>query len=426
VSSDSVELAHRLVSEARAALTSGVDDAAAADSELLELLVACAAMGRQLDQMVVATIAALKRSGVFAERGYRSAVAALADLLGWERFEARRRVIVAEHVIPQVGPDGEVVPARLPATAAVFADGRTGLRHVEVIARVLASPPAARLRPEVWIEAEQDLAAKSEVHTPSELQAWGMALVELLDQRAEPGERDPEPVNELRLIPLPHGGGRIIGRFEDAATFDAIASVIDAKAAPLTADDRRGAAQRQADALAEVCGFVLDHANLRAVGGQRPHLNVLVRLDDLEERCRSGLVDFGGPMSPGSLRQMACDAAVIPVVLGGEGQPLDIGRITRSVPDGLRRAVAARGRGCEHPGCGRPPSWCEVHHVVPWQHGGETAIHNLVMLCRVHHRLVHHSDWVIRFREGLPEFIPPAWIDPERRPRAAPRPHAIV
>ncbi len=103
--------------------------------------------------------------------------------------------------------------------------------------------------------------------------------------------------------------------------------------------------------------------------------------------------------------------------MNGKGQPLDVGRATRTIPDGLRRAVAARDRGCAHPGCGRPPSWCEVHHIVPWEYGGETRLSNLAMLCRVHHRQIHSTDWIVRIRDGLPEFIPPAWIDPEQRPR---------
>ncbi|WP_343987220.1 HNH endonuclease signature motif containing protein, partial [Pseudonocardia aurantiaca] len=200
----------------------------------------------------------------------------------------------------------------------------------------------------------------------------------------------------------------------------------DAKAKPLTGEDERSAAERQAEALAEVCGFVLDHGDVPHAGGGRPHLNVLVRLEDLENRCRAAVLDFGGTVAPESLRMLACDAAVVPVVLGGRGQPLDVGRLTRTIPDGLRRAVVARGGGCEFPGCGRPPSWSEVHHVLPWQEGGPTALHNLVMACRVHHRLLHHSEWIVRIRDGLPEFIPPAWIDPERRPRRKPLPHLVT
>ena len=165
--------------------------------------------------------------------------------------------------------------------------------------------------------------------------------------------------------------------------FDAIAAVIDAHATPLTRDDDRGTGERQAEALADVCGYVLDHGDVPECGGHRPHVNVLIRLDDLQNRARAACLDFGGPVAPESLRMLCCDAAVVPIVMNGQGQPLDVGRTTRTIPDGLRRAVAARDRGCAHPGCGRPPSWCEVHHLTPWEQGGDTKLSNLAMLCRV-------------------------------------------
>ena len=163
-------------------------------------------------------------------------------------------------------------------------------------------------------------------------------------------------------------------------------------------------------------------------GGHRPHLNVLVRLEDLEARARSAILDFGGGLSPQALRMLACDAAVVPIVLGGAGQPLDVGRTTRIIPDGLRRAVHARAGGtCEHPGCGRPSSWSEIHHIVTWEDGGHTALRNLTMVCRAHHRLLHaDSGWIVRIVGGLPEFVPPAWIDPDRRPRRKPLPHLLT
>ncbi|MGH3565706.1 MAG: DUF222 domain-containing protein [Pseudonocardia sp.] len=171
--------------------------------------------------------------------------------------------------------------------------------------------------------------------------------------------------------------GRRKGRFDDAAIFDAIATVIDARAKPLTADDDRSTPERQAQALAEVCGYVLDHGPsdmLPERGGRRPHLNVIIRLEDLETRARSAMLDFGGTLNPASLRMLACDACVIPIVMNGTGQPLDVGRITRTIPDGLRRDVAARDLGCAHPGCGRPPSWAGVS-LVTCGHGRRTARH---------------------------------------------------
>jgi hypothetical protein len=422
-----VATAHRLLTEAVDALTAAVAGGAT-DAELLSVLTLNEGLARRLDRLTVAAVAVLERRGAFADRGYASPAAALGDLLGWERFEARRRVTAAEQVHPRHGLDGTPLPARLPATAEVFAAGQAGLRHVEVIAKVLATPAARRLSPQVWGGAEAELAAKAGIYTPTELRAWGTALVDALDEDGPaPDDQPPPPVNELTVTPFTgKPGGTIKARFEDAALFDAIAAVVDAKSKPLTADDPRPTGQRQAEALADACAFVLEHGDLPQRGGSRPHLNVIVRLEDLEDRCRSALLDFGGGLSPQALRLLACDAAVVPVVMNGAGQPLDVGRLTRVIPDGLRRAVAARGRGCEYAGCGLPPSWSEVHHIVPWQDGGETALHNCAMLCRAHHRLMHFSDWIVRIRDGLPEFIPPAWIDPQRTPRRKANPHHLA
>ena len=74
--------------------------------------------------------------------------------------------------------------------------------------------------------------------------------------------------------------------------FDAIATVIDAHAKPLTADDDRSTGERQAEALAEVCGYVLDHGDVPKCGGHRPHVNVVIRLEDLENRARAACLDF--------------------------------------------------------------------------------------------------------------------------------------
>ena len=167
--------AHRLLKQAVEALRAAAGPVAG-DDELIFLLTLCEGAARQLDQVTVDAVAALERRGTFAGRGYKSTAGALGDLLGWERFEARRRVTAAEQLTPRVGLDWATLPARLPATAGVFAAGRASLRHVEAIARVLDSAAAQRLSPEHWAGAEEQLAAKSPLYTPTELHAWGTAL----------------------------------------------------------------------------------------------------------------------------------------------------------------------------------------------------------------------------------------------------------
>ncbi len=419
--------AHRLLVEAVDALAAATGPGAG-DDELLSALTLCEGMARRLDQVTVSALADLERRGVFTERGYRSTVTALGDLVGWERFDARRRLLAAGQVRPRIGLDGAVLPPVLPATATVFDQGAASLRHVEVIARVLGSPAAERLSPQIWAAAEAQLAGWIPGCTPNELHARAVQLVEALDADGpEPDHRPELQVNELYLHRNPDGiGGTLKGSYRDAAMFDAIATLIDTTAKPVTADDDRSTPQRQAEALADACGYVLDHGSSTRVpdsGGHRPHLTIHVQLEDLERRARAAVLDFGGTLTPQALRLLCCDAAVIPVVMDGKGRPLDVGRMSRTVPDGIRRAVAARDRGCAR--CGRPPSWCQIHHIIPWSEQGPTSVDNCVALCRTCHRLVHHAGWDVRLVEGIPEFYPPPWVDPLRRPRRRPPPITV-
>jgi hypothetical protein len=128
----------------------------------------------------------------------------------------------------------------------VFEAGQARLRHVEVIAKLLDSPAAHRLSPQVWAGAEATLAAKACEYTPTQLLSWGAELIEKLDADGpEPDDRPPVPVNELHLLPhRGRPGGSLKARFDDPALYDAIAAVIDAKSAPRTGDDERSAARR--------------------------------------------------------------------------------------------------------------------------------------------------------------------------------------
>lgn len=119
-----------------------------------------------------------------------------------------------------------------------------------------------------------------------------------------------------------------------------------------------------------------------------------------------GEFDHLGPISQETARLLACDASVSRVILGPRSEPLDIGRRTPVVPAPMRRAVVVRDRTCRFPGCDRPPPWCDAHHVVHWADGGMTALANLVLLCRPHHRLVHHG-FRVEMIDGKPLFRRP-------------------
>lgn len=165
----------------------------------------------------------------------------------------------------------------------------------------------------------------------------------------------------------------------------------------------------------------------RGAGG-RPRLIVTMSFDKLRVQAeQAGLLDSGQPVTAGDLRQLACDADLVPAVLGGHGEVLDYGRAVRLVPPALRGALGLRDGGCVFPGCDVSDTRCDAHHLIPWWAGGETSLANLVSLCPHHHALVEPprffsgpppDRWQVRLDDhGLPEFLPPRGLDPSRTPR---------
>ncbi|GAA4910552.1 uncharacterized protein DUF222 [Actinomycetospora succinea] len=143
----------------------------------------------------------------------------------------------------------------------------------------------------------------------------------------------------------------------------------------------------------------------------------------LRDKRGYGTLDSGHHVDAATVRRWACDAEIIPMVLGAKSEPLDVGRTQRTAPDAIRRALNHRDGGCAFPGCTRRPRRCEAHHVREWlQHRGATALDNMCLLCRHHHQLLHHGHWTIQMINGRPWFTPPWFIDPARRPRPGGRP----
>ncbi|MFC7848873.1 DUF222 domain-containing protein [Arthrobacter sp. NPDC057388] len=103
----------------------------------------------------------------------------------------------------------------------------------------------------------------------------------------------------------------------------------------------------------------------------------------------SGTFTYTGPVTASTIRKIACDADIIPVLLSSQGRILDIGRTTRIFPPHIRKALNARDQGCAFPNCTIPATWCEAHHITYWSRGGPTSTDNGVLLCAHHHHLIH-------------------------------------
>lgn len=201
-----------------------------------------------------------------------------------------------------------------------------------------------------------------------------------------------------------------------------VRAALDPFAAPLprTAKgaDPRTAGQRQADALVELARRALRTGDVPDSGGEPTQVVITMPLRTLTEGLGTARLPDGSLLAPTTARRMACDCKLIPAVLGAEGAVLDVGRAQRLFGGALRRALILRDRGCTFPGCDRPASWCDGHHIVTFADGGQTCLDNGVLLCGHHHDVVHRDGWEIRLaRDGVPEFIAPPWIDPTGTPQ---------
>ncbi len=158
------------------------------------------------------------------------------------------------------------------------------------------------------------------------------------------------------------------------------------------AEPARTPGERRADALVDICRFFLDHQRHNPGERHRPHVNVVVHLEDIEAGHGGETID-GTPLDQVTLSQLLCDSALHRVLMAGRSSILDYGTATRTIPAPLWNALVIRDSHCRVGGCDRPPQWCEGHHVVHVEYGGETNLENLVLACSRHHHMIHMPGW---------------------------------
>jgi hypothetical protein len=187
----------------------------------------------------------------------------------------------------------------------------------------------------------------------------------------------------------------------------AVTAVIEPLAAKLGAEDDRSAPQRRADALGTLARAALGFDTLLPeFNGEQPHINAVMAYDPLLDTLRpyadtpirddGGFTINGTTVSPHTARMLACDAKIIPVVMRGESEVLDIGRASRTWPTAIRKALQLEDKGCGWPGCKMPLWACRIHHLLWWHRDhGPTSKTGGVHLCDFHHWLVHNKPWKI-------------------------------
>ncbi len=378
-------------------LKSALDALAADDLEALPA-------GEQLDR-IRSLVAAQNRLAALLTRAVRQADLSqavehdgLKSTKSWLRTHTRLSDASARRLVES----GRALEA-LPSVEQVFAAGAISAEAVTAIAPV-ATPDRLAQAAAQGIDVAEIAATLAVLATEVSHRRLREA-VGFYARHLDPDGAEPEPTEGRSFTMSRLLGGAFSGTFVlDAVGGEKVATAIEAiAAASRCAGDARTAAQARGDALVQLCDLALASGELPILRAVKPHVGVLIGIEDLvapDAGPDVGTTGMSAAISAGRARWIACDGNVSRIVIGPDSVPMDVGRSQRVAPPHLRRAVELRDKTCVFAGCEAPAWWCEVHHLLHWGDGGETSLENSALLCERHHGKVHHGFRIHRDTDG--------------------------
>jgi hypothetical protein len=356
-----------------------------------------------------------------ADRHSVGADAGATDTPAWWAHVTGQRVPVARGVAHLA----ELLDGHHEVTRAALARGSLQVDQARVIVDAVEALPTD-VGPELLGDAEAHLVELADLDDdsrldPRALRIAGRKILEVVAPGlAEEHERtlleaeEREAAASAYLHLRPDGHGSVYGRFKIPALHgEILAKHLAAIAAPrhqrasgtprsTTSDGRQ--VSRPLRLGQALCEYVETRDTAAdgspKAGGMAAAVVVTMTLEQLlgglQGSEKSALLDTGETISAGEARRLACEAGIIPAVLGSRSQPLDLGRKTRFHTEPQRIAVMLRDGGCAAIGCDWPPGMCHVHHRKPWGAGGRTSVADGVLLCPRHHKLAHDARFQLK------------------------------
>ncbi len=381
-----VERIDAALDEGHAASLIGLDQAATAN-----LLRGLAQVSSRLDALTATVLAHATQVRVEETNGATTTATWWSDATNRTRATAHREVKLA------------VALTRFTALAEALAEGRVNTEQAHAIARALGdleTDGPAELEPVVVEQAEKHLVDCADGFDAKHLKVLGRHVLTVV--APEVGEaheaklledEERRAAEKTRLTFASDGHGMVHGRFSIPALHGAmLAKAIQA----LTWATQDPAEVRQSKPTPVAAGQAftellerMDAADLPSVGGVGATVVVTMTIDSLTGGLAAAALDTGEVISASAARRLACEAGVIPMVLGGKSEVLDVGRRRRFHTRAQRLAIAQRDKTCVVGGCDAPPSRCHVHHVIPWSEGGGTSVKDGRLYCSAHHAMVH-------------------------------------
>jgi hypothetical protein len=402
-----------------------------------------ALLARLAGQVVERSRPSLGQDGLAKRTGNTSAAMLLTEVGQITLAEASRLCRVGAATATPVSLLGERLPIAFPAVARALTAGKIPVDAAEVI---ISNLEQARLNahPEELVIAEEGLVDFAAEHPADLVRKLAIRTRDHLDTDGiEPREeqlvarRGWQRINRrdgmVRYVfdadPLSAG---YVDAWMDAHVGAAIRGVrmTEKGSAENSPDDcgdnheqldDRTLPQLGADAIVTLLRHGLSCPQRSRIPGMGPAATttmvVRIGLDQLMTGLGEAQIDgIEQPISAGTARRLAAEAEIIPMVLGGDSEVLDLGTAHRLFSRAQRLALAERDDGCAW--CTRPATHTEAHHIQWWKaQGGPTDLANGVLLCSAHHHLLHRHGWGIRLIDNVPWFIPPVTIDIHQKPR---------
>lgn len=344
---------------------------------------------RKLDAVDHAMLAALDERGLAGDFGTAGTAELLGELSRLAPGEARARVRAARDLGPRRDLLGVPLPPIFARVAEAQRDGSISAAHARVIISCLDAIPA-HLTTEAAGPAEEFLVEQARHFDTRQLAAIARQLLATLDpDGAEPRDEEQYRRRGYRITRGRSGLLEPSGTLTDeyVAVWNAL---LDPLSKPLPSEDGipddRTPDQRRHDAMLELGKRLLRADTLPDSGGTPTTVLLTITADDLEAQQGTARTEHGDTIGMPAAMRLADQCDLFTTVFDRAGAVLCAGRTRRLASATQRRILAARDGGCCFPGCTRPASWCEAHHVIPWLLGGATDIDNLVLICGFHHR----------------------------------------
>ena len=299
----------------------------------------------------------------------------------------------------------------LPAIDAALKSGKLSYAKVRALTRVAAPETEAKLLD----------AAMYATGAQLERLCRGYRTAMTADNALPPPERSvrrrdlPGGMVKQEIVLSPDEADLVLGAIDRAREVGHAQSHADASAetpkrdgahADVSAETSSADFPSRADGVVALAESYLAGKTAFGNGGERFQVMVHVDQEPLApDGVLAGTLDDGTRVSAETLRRVACDCGLVAV--SGDGEKLNIGHRSRSIPPAIRRALTLRDRGCSFPACTHN-RFLHAHHIRHWLHGGETSVDNLSLLCTHHHHLVHEGGWSVeRTPDGELRFRAP-------------------